>query len=100
MRALQEGTIDVPIEVLGRFLRFLRAGALPVLLVAAEQEEVPALKETLRGAVYGIAEENPEAVLSLLEDRNPVVTAGAVRLVGMMGISPWPQPAIVCKTAH
>ena len=87
VRALQEGTIDVPVEVLGRFLRFLRAGALPVLLVAAEQEEVPALKETLRGAVYGIAEENPEAVLSLLEDRNPVVTAGAVRLVGMMGIA-------------
>ena len=87
VRALQDGTIDVPVEALGRLLRFLRAGALPVLLLAAEQEEIPALKETLRGAVYGIAEENPEAVLSLLEDRNPVVTAGAVRLVGMMGIA-------------
>ena len=87
VRALQDGTIDVPVDVLARLLRFLRAGALPVLLLAAEQEEVPALKETLRGAVHGIAEENPEAVLSLLEDRNPVVTAGAVRLVGKMGIA-------------
>ena len=87
VRALQDGTIDVPVEALGRLLRFLRAGALPVLLLAAEQEEVPALQETLRGAVYGIAEENPEAVLSLLTDRNPLVTAGAVRLVGMMGIA-------------
>ena len=87
VRALQEGTIDVPVDVLGRFLRFLRAGALPVLLLAAEREEVPALKETLRGAVYGIAEANPEAILSLLEDRNPLVTAGAVRLVGMMGMA-------------
>ena len=87
VRALQDGTIDVPVEALGRLLRFLRAGALPVLLLAAEQEESPALKETLRGAVYGIAEENPEAVLSLLEDRNALVTAGAVRLVGMMGMA-------------
>ena len=87
VRGLQDGTIDVPVEVLGRLLRFLRAGALPILLLAAEQEEMPALKETLRDAVHGIAEENPEAVLSLLEDRDPVVTSGAVRLVGRMGIA-------------
>ncbi len=87
VRGLQDGTIDVPVDVLARFLRFLRAGALPVLLLAAEQEEAPALKETLRGAVHGIAEENPEAVLSLLQDLNPVVTSGAVRLVGKMGIA-------------
>ena len=45
------------------------------------------LKETLRGAVLGIAEENREAVVALLEHMNPVLTSGAVRLVGEMGIT-------------
>ena len=87
VRALQDGTIDVPVDVLGRLLRFLRAGALPVLLGAAEQEEIPGLKDTLRGAVHGIAKENPEAVLALLENANPVVTSGAVRLIGRMSMA-------------
>ena len=87
VRALQDGTIDVPVDVLGRVLKFLRVGALPVLLEAAEQEEITGLKDTLRGAVHGIAEENPEAVLDLLENVNPVVTSGAVRLVGRMGMA-------------
>ena len=87
VHALQDGTVDVPVEVLGRFLNFLRAGALPVLLEAAEREEVPGLKDTLRGAVHGIARENPQALLALLEHENPVVTSGAVRLIGRMGIA-------------
>ena len=87
VRALQDGTIDVPVDVLGRVLKFLRVGALPVLLGAAEQEEIPGLKDTLRRAVRGIAEENPEAVLALLENVNPVVTSGAVRLIGRMGMA-------------
>ena len=85
--ALQDGTIDVPVDVLGRVLKFLRASALPVLLGAAEQEEIPGLKDTLRGAVHSIAEEHPEAVLALLEHVNPLVTAGAVRLIGRMGMA-------------
>ena len=84
VHALQDGTIDVPVGVLGRFLRFLRAGALSPLLQASEEEEIPALKETLRGAVHGIAEKNPEAVLALLHNANSSVTAGAARLVGEM----------------
>ena len=87
VRALQDGTIDVSIEVLARFLKFLRAGALPVLLEAAEREGKPALKNTLRGAVQGIASAHPDALLGLLEDVNPVVTSGAVRLVGELGVS-------------
>ena len=87
VRGLQDGTIDVSADVLGRLLKFLRPSALPTLLQAAEQEEMPALKETLRGAVHGIAEENREAVLALLEHMNPVLTSGAVRLVGEMGIT-------------
>ena len=87
VRGLQDGTIDVPPRVLGRLLKFLRPGALPTLLQAAEQEEMPDLKETLRGAVLGIAEENREEVLALLEHVNPVLTSGAVRLVGEMGIT-------------
>ncbi len=87
VRALQDGTVDVSVEVLARFLKYLRVGALPVLLGAAEQEEIPGLKDTLRGAVHGIAAENPDAVLALLENVNPVVTAGAVRLIGRMGMA-------------
>jgi len=87
VRALQDGTVDVPVEVLAQFLKYLRVGALPVLLGAAEQEEIPGLKDTLRGAVHGIATENPDAVLALLENVNPVVTAGAVRLIGRMGMA-------------
>ena len=87
VRALQDGTIDVSVDVLGRVLKFLRASALPVLLGAAEQEEIPGLKDTLRGAVHSIAEEHPEAVLALLENVNPLVTSGAVRLIGRMGMA-------------
>ena len=87
VRALQDGTIDVSVDVLSRLLKFLRAGALPVLLAAAEQEEIPSLKDTLRSAVQGIALENPEAVLALLENVNPAVTSGAVRLIGSLGMA-------------
>ena len=83
----EDGTIDVPVDVLGRLLKFLRPGALPILLQAAEQEEMPGLKDPLRGAVRGIAEDNREVVLALLEHMDPVLTSGAVRLVGEMGIT-------------
>ena len=99
VRALQDGTIDVPVDVLGRLLRFLRAGALPVLLGAAEQEEIPGLKDTLRGAVHGIAQENPEAVLALLENANPVVISGVVRLIGRMGMAE-AAPKLAALTVH
>jgi HEAT repeat protein len=87
VRGLQDGTIDVSVDVLGRLLKFLRPSALPTLLQASEQEETSGLKDMLRGAVRGIAEENREAVLTLLEHMNPTLTSGAVRLVGEMGIT-------------
>ena len=99
VRALQDGTIDVPVDVLGRLLKFLRAGALPVLLGAAEQEEIPGLKDTLRGAVHGIASENPEGVLALLDHADPVVTSGAVRLIGRMGMAE-AAPSLVGLISH
>ncbi len=99
VRALQDGTIDVPVDVLGRLLKFLRAGALPVLLGAAELEEIPGLKDTLRGAVHGIASENPEAVLALLDHADPVVTSGAVRLIGRMGMAE-AAPSLVGLISH
>ena len=37
VRALQDGTIDVSVDVLSRLLKFLRADALPVLLAAARK---------------------------------------------------------------
>ena len=99
VRALQDGTIDVPVDELGRLLKFLRAGALPVLLGAAEQEEIPGLRDTLRGAVHGIASENPEAVLALLDHADPVVTSGAVRLIGRMGMAE-AAPSLVGLVTH
>jgi len=87
VRGIQDGTIDVPVDVLGHFLQFLRADSLAVLLQASGQEETSALQETLRKAVYGIAQKNGEAVVSLLHDTDPTVVAGAVRLVGEMGMT-------------
>ena len=99
VRGLQDGTIDVPVDVLGHFLKFLRAAALPVLLQASEQELIPALQDTLRGAVHGIARQNREAVISLLQDANPGVASGAVRLVGELGLSE-AAPKVAGLMAH
>lgn len=80
VRALDDGTIDVSAEVLGRLLGYLRSGALSVLLRASEESQDKQRQETLRKAVRGIAEANTTALLALFEDANPVVASGAARL--------------------
>ena len=87
VRALQDGTIDVPVAVLERLFKYLRAGALPILLFASEEAEEPGLQETLRRAVRGIADENREVLVSLLADDNAVIVAGAARLVAEMNLT-------------
>jgi hypothetical protein len=87
VRALQDGTIDVPVDVLERLFKYLRSGALPILLFASEEAEEAGLQDTLRRAVLGIADENREALIGLLDDDNAVIVAGAARLVGEMGLS-------------
>jgi len=86
LRALRDGTIRVSPEVLGEFLRYLRADALAGLLRVSEEMEDEQMSEILRTAVRGIAETNAEALIALLEQADPVVAAGAARLVGELGI--------------
>ena len=97
--ALRDGTIDVPVEVLDRLLKYLSSGALPILLFASEEAEEKGLQETLRRAVRGIADENSEALVALLEDENAVIASGAARLVGEMGLSD-AAPKLVRLMSH
>ncbi len=99
VRALQDGTIDIPVEVLDRLLKFLRSGALPILLHASEKVEEQGLQEMLRRAVRGIADENREALVALLDDENAVIAAAAARLVGQMGLSD-AAPKLVRLMSH
>ena len=86
LNALRDGSIEVPPEVLGEFLRYLRADALAGLLRVSEEIEDETLTGTLRTAVRGIAENNADALIDLLDQSDPVVAAGAARLVGELGI--------------
>ncbi len=87
VRALEDGTLRPSAVELGRFLSQLRAGALAPLLRASEETELRELQPTLRQAVGGIAQANPQAVSSLLSHPDPVVVAGAARLVGRMKVA-------------
>ncbi|RMH20745.1 MAG: hypothetical protein D6701_03490, partial [Gemmatimonadetes bacterium] len=84
VRALRDGTVRAAPEVLGRLLRHLRGGALGILLRASETVDDAPTQETLRQAVQSIAQQNPDAVLALLENADPLVIAGAARLAGQM----------------
>ena len=97
--ALRDGTIDVPVEVLDRLLKYLSSDALPILLLASEEAEEKGLQETLRRAVRGIADENREAVIALLEDENAVIATAAALLVGEMGLSD-AAPKLVRLMSH
>lgn len=87
IRAIRDGSISADPELLSRFLRHLRTGALGVLLHASEEAEDREFKKVLSSAVVGIAEQNPEALLGLLSDGNAVVAAGAARLAGKMSVA-------------
>jgi HEAT repeats len=86
LKALADGTIQVAPEVLSAFLRHLRADALASLLRASEEVEDEAFADILRLAVRGIAQMNATALVALLDLADPVVVAGAARLVGELGI--------------
>jgi len=86
IRAVKAGSISADPALLSRFLKYLRTGALGVLLRASEEEEDRELKSVISTAVVGIAERSPDALLGLLADGNAVVAAGAARLAGKMGV--------------
>jgi hypothetical protein len=99
IQALYEGSIRASPEQLSAFLGFLRAGAIPPLLRAAETVEHKALRTVLRSAVRGIAERNRSEVVRLLAAPDPVVAAGAARLAGDVQIAE-AGPALAGLLAH
>jgi len=99
IQALMDGSIRTTPEQLGRFLQYLRAGALGPLLRAAETTEAKGLQTVLREAVQGIANRNRAAVVALLGEADPVLAAGAARLAGDMQITE-AGPALADLLAH
>jgi hypothetical protein len=87
VRALEDGTLTPTPEELGGFLLHLRGAALGPLLRASELTDRRELQPVIRGAVQGIAAANPRALAQLLAYRDPIVQAGAARLVGRMKVT-------------
>jgi HEAT repeat protein len=99
IQALFDGTIRLSAAQLGNFLQFLRGGALAPLLRASETVEHKELQAVLRQAVQGIAGRNRIAAVKLLQDGDPVVAAGAVRLAGEMQLTE-AGPALATLLGH
>lgn len=99
IKALYDGTIRATPAQLGRFLTHLRGAALAPLLHATETVDHKELRSVLRAAVQGIANRNRAAVVELLEEEDPVVAAGAARLVGDLQVTE-AGPALAQILAH
>jgi HEAT repeat protein len=99
IKALYDGTIRATPTQLSAFLTHLRPAALPSLLRAAETVEHRELRSVLRAAVQGIASKNRKAILLLLAEEDPVLAAGAARLVGDMQVVE-AGPALADLLAH
>jgi len=87
VQALEDGSIVPATADLATFLQYLRAGALGPLVRAAEGIQETAIREVLQKAVVGIARRHPQALAACLSDADPVVAAGACRLVGTMRLA-------------
>ena len=86
MQALYLGTIRASSTQLAEFFGFLRGGALAPLLHASETIDHSQLRDVLRKAVQGIANQNREALMKLLEDDDSLIVAAAAKLVGDMQV--------------
>ena len=84
---LYNGTIRASPAQLGGFLQFLRGGALSPLLRESETVEHKELQSILRQSVQGIAGNNREALVRLLEEDDPLIASAAAKLAGEMKIS-------------
>ena len=87
VRALEDGSIAASPQLLGSFLSHLRDAALAPLLRASEVMVVKELQPVVREAVSGIGRKNQGTLVELLADPDPVVAAGAARLVGRIKVA-------------
>lgn len=86
VRALEDGSVSTDATELAALLRHLRTPALAPLLASTEETAHPIIRRLLQDAIRKIAASNPHGVLRLLEDDDPAVAAGAVRLLEGMGL--------------
>jgi hypothetical protein len=87
MQALYNGTIRASSTQLSQFLQFLRGAALAPLLRESETVEHKELQQVLRTSVQGIAGQNRKALVSLLDETDPLIASAAAKLAGEMQIT-------------
>ncbi len=98
-QAVEEGAIDAGATELGIFINYLRPEALPVLLGATERTQVPALRDRFRSAIEGMARQNVDALVALVDDPDPLLAAGAARIAGRLAL-PATVPALQRLIGH
>lgn len=82
VQALEEGAIPDDGEELGLLLRHLKPSALGPLLARIEEVKRPQARHTLRTATRTLARGEEDRMVRFLSDPDPIVVAGAVRLLG------------------
>ncbi len=82
VHALEDGAIPEDGEELGLLLRHLKPSALGPLLARIEEVTRPEARRTLRTATRTLARGEEDRIATFLSDPDPVVVAGAVRLLG------------------
>ena len=87
MQALYNGTIRASSTQLSQFLQYLRGAALAPLLRESETAEHKELQQVLRTSVQGIAGQNRKALVSLLDETDPLIASAAAKLAGEMQIT-------------
>lgn len=85
VRAVEAGAVAASADALGTMLQYLRAGALGPLIRAAEDVRQRELRVLLGQAVERIAQQYPDALVEHLRSDDPLIAAGAARLVGRLG---------------
>lgn len=82
--SLDDGTIDPSIPDLERFLAYLGADALPLLLRAGERSESGRLREKLTDALGELAGKHAKALIDLIAAPDDNVAMGAALQVGRL----------------
>lgn len=86
VRAVEVGAVAATPEALGELFQYLRVGALGPLIRAAEEVRQRELRALLGQAVERIAQRYPDALVEHLRADDALIAAGAVRLVGRLGL--------------